>query len=100
MISSWGQRSPWLMLREASRRNTAAIRAGRVTLVKASVDQLPSALDGPFDAIFAVNSLAFWPAPVELRRRLAPGGRVAIEPITFGGRHLLTHGGELARGAE
>jgi SAM-dependent methyltransferase len=71
-----------VMLRQASRRNAAAIRAGRVTLIRASVDQIPPALDGPFDAILAVNSLAFWPAPVqrlaELRRRLAPGGRIAI----------------------
>jgi SAM-dependent methyltransferase len=71
-----------VMLRQASRRNAAAIRAGRVTLVNAPVDQVPPALDGPFDAILAVNSLAFWPAPAErlaeLRRRLAPGGRVAI----------------------
>jgi SAM-dependent methyltransferase len=71
-----------VMLRQASRRNAAAIRAGRVTLVRASVDQIPPALDGPFDAIVAVNSLGFWPAPAErlaeLRRRLAPGGRVAI----------------------
>jgi ubiquinone/menaquinone biosynthesis C-methylase UbiE len=71
-----------VMLRQASRRNAAAIRAGRVTLVNASVDQLPAALDGPFDAILAVNSLGFWPAPAErlaeLRRRLAPGGRIAI----------------------
>ena len=71
-----------VMLRQASRRNAAAIRAGRVTLVNAPVDQLPAALDGPFDAILAVNSLGFWPAPAErlaeLRRRLAPGGRIAI----------------------
>jgi SAM-dependent methyltransferase len=71
-----------VMLRQASRRNAAAIRAGRVTLIRASVDQIPAALDGPFDAILAVNSLAFWPAPAqrlaELRRRLAPGGRIAI----------------------
>jgi SAM-dependent methyltransferase len=71
-----------VMLRQASRRNAAAIRAGRVTLACAPVDQIPPALDGPFDAILAVNSLAFWPAPAErlaeLRRRLAPGGRVAI----------------------
>ena len=70
------------MLRQASRRNAAAIRAGRVTLINASADQLPAALDGPFDAILAVNSLGFWPAPAErlaeLRRRLAPGGRIAI----------------------
>jgi len=71
-----------VMLRQASRRNAAAIRAGRVTLVDAPVDRLPAALDGPFDAILAVNSLGFWPAPAErlaeLRRRLAPGGRVAL----------------------
>jgi SAM-dependent methyltransferase len=71
-----------VMLRQAARRNAAAIRAGRVTLVNASVDQLPAALDGPFDVIFAVNSLGFWPDRAErladLRRRLAPGGRMAI----------------------
>jgi SAM-dependent methyltransferase len=71
-----------VMLRQASRRNAAAIRAGRVTLVRAAVDQIPPVLDGPFDAILAVNSLGFWPAPAqrlaELRRRLAPGGRIAI----------------------
>jgi ubiquinone/menaquinone biosynthesis C-methylase UbiE len=71
-----------VMLRQAYRRNAAAIRAGRVTLINASVDRLPAALDGPFDAILAVNSLGFWPAPAErlaeLRRRLAPGGRIAI----------------------
>jgi SAM-dependent methyltransferase len=71
-----------VMLRQASRRNAAAIRADRVTLIKASADQLPAALNGPFDAILAVNSLGFWPAPAErlaeLRRRLAPGGRAAI----------------------
>ena len=71
-----------VMVRQASKRNAAAIRAGRVTLIEAPADQLPPALDGPFDAILAVNSLAFWPAPAEqlagLRRRLAPGGRMAI----------------------
>jgi SAM-dependent methyltransferase len=71
-----------VMLRQASRRNAAAIRAGRVTLVRASVDQIPVALDGPYDAILAVNSLGFWPAPAErlteLGRLLAPGGRIAI----------------------
>jgi ubiquinone/menaquinone biosynthesis C-methylase UbiE len=71
-----------VMLRQASKRNAADIRAGRVTLINASADQLPADLDGPFDAILAVNSLGFWPAPAEqlaeLRRRLAPGGRIAI----------------------
>lgn len=71
-----------LMLRQATRRNAAAIAAGRVTLTRASVDQLPPALGGPFDAILTVNSLGFWPAPAkrldELRQRLRPGGRIAI----------------------
>lgn len=71
-----------VMLRQATRRNAAAIQAGQVTLTLGTVEQLPPALDGPFDAILAVNSLAFWPAPAErlaeLRRRLAPGGRIAI----------------------
>ena len=71
-----------VMLRQASRRNAAAIRAGRVTLINAPADQLPPAVDGPFDAILAVNSLGFWPGRAErlaeLRRRLAPGGRIAI----------------------
>jgi SAM-dependent methyltransferase len=71
-----------VMLRQATRRNAGAIRAGRVTLLNASADQLPPALGGPFDVILAVNSLGFWPAPgerlAELRQRLAPGGRIAI----------------------
>jgi ubiquinone/menaquinone biosynthesis C-methylase UbiE len=71
-----------VMLRQATRRNAAAIRAGGVTLTRGTVDELPPALDGPFDAIFAVNSLGFWTAPAErleeLRRRLTPGGRIAI----------------------
>jgi SAM-dependent methyltransferase len=70
-----------VMLRQATRRN-AAIAAGRVSLSKASVDQLPPSLKGPFDAILTVNSLGFWPAPTrrldQLRRRLRPGGRIAI----------------------
>jgi ubiquinone/menaquinone biosynthesis C-methylase UbiE len=71
-----------VMLQQATRRNAAAIRTGRVRLTRASVDQLPPTLGGPFDAILAVNSLGFWPAPSErlqeLRQRLAPGGRIAI----------------------
>src|ERR1700760_1526186 len=71
-----------VMVRAAARRNAAAIRAGRVTLLRASADQLPRALDGPFDAILAINALAFWPEPAErladLRRRLPPGGGGAL----------------------
>src|ERR1700684_4408308 len=44
-----------VMLRQPSKRNAAAIRAGRVTLVNAPADRLPPVLDGPFDAMLAVN---------------------------------------------
>ncbi|MGK8490833.1 class I SAM-dependent methyltransferase [Nocardia asiatica] len=69
------------MVRHAARRNSVAIRAGRVRLTHASVEQLPSFGD-PLDAILAVNSVGFWPEPVErlreLRRLLRPAGRIAL----------------------
>ena len=71
-----------VMLRQATRRNASAIAAGRVSLSRASVDQLPPSLGGPFDAILTVNSFGIWPAPTErldeLRRRLRPGGHITI----------------------
>jgi ubiquinone/menaquinone biosynthesis C-methylase UbiE len=71
-----------VMLRQATRRNAAAIRAGRVTLRRASVENLAAAAPGLFDVILAVNNLAFWPDPVErlreLRQRLVPSGRMAV----------------------
>jgi SAM-dependent methyltransferase len=99
-----------VMLRQASRRNAAAIRAGRVTLINAPADRLPPALDGPFDAILAINSLAFWPSPAarlaELGQRLAPGGRIAIasQPRCPGAtagtsRDAASEIGDLLRGA-
>lgn len=70
-----------LMVRRASSRNAAAIRAHRVHLAQASVDQLPS-FGEPLDAILAVNTVAFWPDPVQrlrdLRRLLRPAGRIAL----------------------
>ncbi len=72
-----------VMVRQASRRNAAAIRAHRVHLAHASVDRVPSFdFDGPLDAILAVNSVGSWPNPVErlrqLRRLLRPQGRIAL----------------------
>jgi ubiquinone/menaquinone biosynthesis C-methylase UbiE len=71
-----------VMLRQATRRNAAAIQAGEVTLTRGTVEQLSPVPDVPFDAILAVNSVGFWTAPAErlehLRRRLTPGGRIAI----------------------
>jgi SAM-dependent methyltransferase len=69
------------MLRQASWRNAAAIRAGRVDLRLGSVESLP-ALGAPFDKILAVNTVLFWNQPEkslrELRHLLRPGGRIAI----------------------
>ncbi|MGA4992379.1 class I SAM-dependent methyltransferase [Nonomuraea bangladeshensis] len=69
------------MVRRAARRNAAAVRARRVHLTCAPVERLPSFGD-PLDAILAVNSVGFWPEPVErlgeLRRLLRPSGRIAL----------------------
>ena len=70
-----------VMLRRASGRNRSAVRAGRVRLTLAGAEDLP-AFDGLLDVVVAVNSMGFWPDPParvdELRRRLCPGGRIAI----------------------
>ena len=70
-----------VMIEQARRRNAAAVRAGRVRLLQAPVEDL-SVTDGPFDAALAVNTVAFWPAPgnrlTEIRRLLRPGGRIAV----------------------
>lgn len=83
------------MVRQAARRNAAAVRAGRVRLTRASVERLPS-FDGPLDAILAVNSAGFWPEPVdrlrELRHLLRPAGRIALvsQPRCPGATHDTT----------
>lgn len=70
-----------VMIRQARRRNRAAIRAGRVRLVHAPVESL-SIGDGPFDAALAVNTVGMWPDPTarlrEIGRLLRPGGRIAL----------------------
>jgi SAM-dependent methyltransferase len=69
------------MLHQASRRNAAAILAGRVSLSLGSVESLP-VFDAPFDKILAVNTVMFWDHPVrrleDLRHLLRAGGRIAI----------------------
>ncbi len=70
-----------VMIRQARRRNRAAVRAGRVRLVHAPVESL-SVGDGPFDAALAVNTVGMWPDPTarlrEIARLLGPGGRIAL----------------------
>jgi SAM-dependent methyltransferase len=70
-----------VMIRQARRRNRAAVRAGRVRLIHTPVESL-SISDGPFDAALAVNTVGMWPDPTarlrELARLLRPGGRIAL----------------------
>lgn len=69
------------MLRQARKRNAAAIRNGKIELRLGSVSALP-AFSGPFDKCLAVNSMHHWEKPLEqlkeLRRLLKLGGLIAI----------------------
>ena len=69
-----------VMLRQAARRNAAALRSGRVELRQSAMPQVPYP-DGSFDKAFSINAVQFWPDVVEglreLRRVLRPGGLVA-----------------------
>ena len=70
-----------VMVRQASRRNAVAIGEGRVALQLGSATMLPT-FDEPFDRIFTINSIHFWPRPVEclktLHSMLKPGGLIAV----------------------
>lgn len=70
-----------VMIRQAARRNAAALRCGSVRLVHSPVERLQLG-DESFDAVLAVNSIGFWPRPVirlrEVRQLLRPGGRIAL----------------------
>ena len=70
-----------VMVRQARRRNRAAVRAGRVDLRCASAERLP-AFEEPFDKALAVNNMGMWPKPderlKELRSLMRSGGRIAI----------------------
>ena len=69
------------MVAQASARNAAAVRAGRVALRQGSADNLPFA-GNSFDKVVAINSVQVWPDPAaglrEVRRVLKPGGRLAL----------------------
>jgi ubiquinone/menaquinone biosynthesis C-methylase UbiE len=69
------------MVAQASKRNSAAIRSGRVLLQQGAESPLPFE-DNKFNKVFAVNSLQFWSNPIaglqEVRRVLKPSGRVVI----------------------
>lgn len=69
-----------VMIRQAHRRNRAAILAGRVHLVHTTVERL--SVTGPFDAALAVNTVGMWPDATARLREVAgllrPGGRIAV----------------------
>jgi SAM-dependent methyltransferase len=70
-----------VMVRQARRRTASAVRAGRVDLRLAPVEEL-SDFGDPLDKIMAVNTVGFWTDPLasltDLRTRLRPGGTIAI----------------------
>ena len=69
------------MVKQASKRNSALIRAGRVRLRQGAESPLPYE-DNKFNKVFAVNSMQFWSNPIvglqEVKRVLKPGGRIVI----------------------
>ncbi len=69
------------MLEQASARNAAAIREGRVRLRLAPVDRIPFD-DNIFDRALAINAMQVWPDARsglrEILRVLKPGGHIAL----------------------
>jgi ubiquinone/menaquinone biosynthesis C-methylase UbiE len=70
-----------VMVRQATRRNAEAVRAGRVVLRLGAAEHLPAFAE-PFDKVLAVNNMGMWHEPDEglqaLYRLMRPGGRIAI----------------------
>jgi SAM-dependent methyltransferase len=74
------------MIAQATRRNRAAVAAGRLALELGDATEAPRL--GPFDLIAAVHVIYFWPDPLApltaLREALAPGGTLAIGMLLRG----------------
>ena len=70
-----------VMVRQATRRNAEAVRAGRVVLRLGAAEHLPAFAE-PFDKVLAVNNMGMWREPdaglQALHRCMRPGGRIAI----------------------
>ena len=69
------------MRNQATKRLAANIKQGHVKLDLGSASSLPYN-DNSFDKVFAINSLLYWPNPIqnlkEVKRVLKPNGLVAI----------------------
>ncbi len=69
------------MVRQATKRNRKAVREGRVVLHRMEADDLRG-LASTFDKVLVVNSLGFWPRPVDrladIRSIMSDGGVIAI----------------------
>jgi ubiquinone/menaquinone biosynthesis C-methylase UbiE len=70
-----------VMVRQATRRSAAAVRAGRMDLCLGAAEHLPAFAE-PFDKVLAVNTMGMGREPAErlqeIHRRMRPGGRIAI----------------------
>jgi ubiquinone/menaquinone biosynthesis C-methylase UbiE len=70
-----------LMVKQASKRNAAAVGAGRMQLQQGFVQSLPYE-DESFDKVVSINSVHIWPdksvGVKEIRRVLKPGGLIAL----------------------
>ncbi|HEX2244240.1 MAG TPA: class I SAM-dependent methyltransferase, partial [Gammaproteobacteria bacterium] len=77
------------MVRQATFRNAAAIKTGRVDLRQGSVEDLPFE-NGTFDKVLAINSMQVWPNAVtglrEIQRVMKRGGRVALAFTPYSGQ--------------
>lgn len=78
-----------VMMEQASARNRAAIRSGRVELRRGSAESLPFD-NGSFDRALGVNTLQIWPDAAaglkEVRRVLKAGGRLALGFTPYSGQ--------------
>jgi ubiquinone/menaquinone biosynthesis C-methylase UbiE len=85
-----------VMVKQASKRNAAAIKAGRVQLQLGSANRLPYP-EAHFDKVFAINSAQFWKDSVttlaEVGRVLKPGGwaALAVQPRSKGATEDHAH---------
>jgi cyclopropane fatty-acyl-phospholipid synthase-like methyltransferase len=75
-----------LMIAQARRRNAKAARAGRLTLIRGTIDDVPVTA-APFDKAFSINVIQFVDQPAFIARAhalLKPGGVLAT---TYQPRH-------------